>query len=496
METQIIHYFLNAYLSVEEDADIINAVKVFARKEGNPSVASLRDSLRTLLSAGTSEEQIRQLFRIEGSFQIEQDSAKAQKILLDLFAHLGVVMSSSTGDKPYDVFISHSSQDKQVANRLAKDLQERGYVAWLDSWEILVGHNIVDEVYRGITESEFVVVMLSQASCDSNWVQQEFTAALISEIESREVTVLPVKIDDCEIPAALRTKRYANFVSDWESGLRELSSAIDTHRASRSVSRPGDQISSINTFRNFDEWCKLVDSEIPAIGSDQGLAFKDVYVGPPDSSAISLAKQSLLPLIDSSRVDLRGYGGPLFPYDKYPSTNEIRLPDGIRFVDEQAWPYRSKSFHFWQFDTSLRFVERENIDEDFALNEANEHFMRGRMARSGVLLDIVRPLLFARNILTHEKRTGTLAVRYDWIGLENRTLLELSHRRMGFLNTYTCQVDRWTKQIEVTLQTDLAFEARRAVLDVFWLFGWEPQGEALALVSRDIETMISGLMPN
>ncbi|MDA1051803.1 MAG: toll/interleukin-1 receptor domain-containing protein [Planctomycetota bacterium] len=36
----------------------------------------------------------------------------------------------------YDVFISHSSRDREVVHELAGRLQENGLRVWLDDWEI------------------------------------------------------------------------------------------------------------------------------------------------------------------------------------------------------------------------------------------------------------------------------------------------------------------------------------------------------------------------
>jgi hypothetical protein len=41
------------------------------------------------------------------------------------------------------VFISHSSNDQIIAESLAVDLRNRGYIVWLDSWRIKVGQCIV-----------------------------------------------------------------------------------------------------------------------------------------------------------------------------------------------------------------------------------------------------------------------------------------------------------------------------------------------------------------
>ncbi len=68
--------------------------------------------------------------------------------------------------------------------------------------------------------------MLSTASIGSEWVQRELGAALQRELEERKVFILPVLIEDCEIPPLLRDKRYADFREDYAQGLADLLAAI------------------------------------------------------------------------------------------------------------------------------------------------------------------------------------------------------------------------------------------------------------------------------
>ena len=117
--------------------------------------------------------------------------------------------------KKYHAFISHSSHDKDAAKRLALDLQGQGYSVWFDEWEILVGHNIVDEVFGAIKQSSFMVVLLSEASVQSRWVDEELTAAKTQEIEDEQVVILPARLEPCDIPTVLAAKRYADFTESW-----------------------------------------------------------------------------------------------------------------------------------------------------------------------------------------------------------------------------------------------------------------------------------------
>ncbi|HEY7405950.1 MAG TPA: toll/interleukin-1 receptor domain-containing protein [Candidatus Angelobacter sp.] len=123
-------------------------------------------------------------------------------------------------------FISHSSIDKKFVRQLAADLVANGVQVWLDEQRIRVGDSIPEKVAQGLAESDFFLVVVSENSSKSSWVQKELNGALVREIERREVTVLPVKIDEAQLPESIRDKKYADFSGSYERGLQELLSAI------------------------------------------------------------------------------------------------------------------------------------------------------------------------------------------------------------------------------------------------------------------------------
>jgi hypothetical protein len=303
-------------------------------------------------------------------------------------------------------------------------------------------------------------------------------------------------IENCEVPESLKNKRFANFTQSWENGLRELTIAIDLHRASEATKSQSNRSKKPETFDKLNMWRGGVLSQPPFKILDKETPYKDILIGPPDHSEIEIVKEQLLSLVEGSTVQLSGWGGPLFPYDHYPSREETRLKDGVRFVDNFTWPYRSHSFHFWQIDKSLRFLHREHLDEDFVLDESNEPFIKGKLSREWALIDIVRPLLFARNLITHEKRVGTLAIKYFWGGLEGRALVQLNRNRVGFFRDYICRENEWVYETEIDLNTDLQEEARKATLNLFWLFAWDPEPVAIDVINRNLESLINGAVPS
>ncbi len=45
------------------------------------------------------------------------------------------------------------------------------------------------------------------------------------EINSNKIKIIPIKLEDCDIPKILQTKKYIDFSIDYNIGIRQL---IDT----------------------------------------------------------------------------------------------------------------------------------------------------------------------------------------------------------------------------------------------------------------------------
>lgn len=123
---------------------------------------------------------------------------------------------------PKSVFISHSSKDKVFARWLATDLAAAGHLPWLDEWEIVAGQSIPTRIGEGLAECNYVVVVLSQNSVSSRWVENEWQAKYMNEVNSGRIGVIPALLTDCVIPILLQAKKYADFRGRYNSGLEDL----------------------------------------------------------------------------------------------------------------------------------------------------------------------------------------------------------------------------------------------------------------------------------
>lgn len=127
------------------------------------------------------------------------------------------------------VFISHASEDKdRFVVDFARRLRENGVDAWLDQWEMKPGDSLVDKIFEeGLKEARAVIVVLSKVSVLKPWVREELNASMVNRI-SRGTKLIPVVIDECDVPESLRSTVWQRVddVNDYGQSLQRILSAI------------------------------------------------------------------------------------------------------------------------------------------------------------------------------------------------------------------------------------------------------------------------------
>lgn len=118
------------------------------------------------------------------------------------------------------IFISYSHKDKRFVDKFAAQLVAHKAKVWLDRWELHVGDSLIIKVQDAISGSSALLVILSKESVQSEWCKKELSAGLVRELEEKRIVVLPVLIEDCDIPMFLRDKLYADFRYSFDDGLQ------------------------------------------------------------------------------------------------------------------------------------------------------------------------------------------------------------------------------------------------------------------------------------
>jgi Cdc6-like AAA superfamily ATPase len=136
-------------------------------------------------------------------------------------SHMAFYETEIIKSKP-KLFISYSHEDEAFVKKLVQDLRKEGIDLWIDFQKMNVGDSIVEKINEAIESNDYLAVVLSPASVNSEWVRRELSAGLMKELKNRSVFVLPILARKCKVPPLLSDKVYANFAENYQKGLHEL----------------------------------------------------------------------------------------------------------------------------------------------------------------------------------------------------------------------------------------------------------------------------------
>ena len=125
------------------------------------------------------------------------------------------------------IFISYSHSDKDFAETLATNLVQAKQNVWIDKWELNAGDSLIERIEGALGDADAILVLLSKASVQSEWCKKELRSGLVRELEEKSVLVIPVVLDDCEIPLFLREKMRVDFRKDKDEQLDFLLRSLE-----------------------------------------------------------------------------------------------------------------------------------------------------------------------------------------------------------------------------------------------------------------------------
>jgi hypothetical protein len=123
------------------------------------------------------------------------------------------------------VFVSYASADSMAAKVIVERLRSRDLNVWLDADELRPGDHWAESIRTAISASAYFLLLLSKKSVQSSWMIHEVEAAL-KELQSRDVTFVPVLLEDCDIPPSLAIYQCFDMRSGVEENLERLAEAL------------------------------------------------------------------------------------------------------------------------------------------------------------------------------------------------------------------------------------------------------------------------------
>jgi len=122
----------------------------------------------------------------------------------------------------YSCFISYSSRDQAFAERLHADLQDKGVRCWFAPEDMKIGARIRPTLDASIRVHDKLLIILSENSVESDWVEQEVETALARERQEKRTVLFPIRLDDTVMeievgwPALVRNTRHIGDFRNWK----------------------------------------------------------------------------------------------------------------------------------------------------------------------------------------------------------------------------------------------------------------------------------------
>ena len=181
----------------------------------------------------------------------------------------------------FDVTLSFAGENRQDVEKLAKLLQDNKYKVFYDEYEQarLWGENLYDtfsEIYKN--KARYCVMFVSKYYAQKPWADHERQSAQARALKENGAYILPVRLDDTEIPGILPTIGYLDLRS---MSIDEIYQAL--------VEKLSDSPSQRTTAPSISTVIEEDPDEYVLLGSEDGKSYffplQDVR---RDSSEMSL----------------------------------------------------------------------------------------------------------------------------------------------------------------------------------------------------------------
>lgn len=130
----------------------------------------------------------------------------------------------------YDVFISYSSRNQDVANAICHVLEENMLKCWMAPRDIPVGSKYASVIKDAIVSSKVFLLVFSEYAAVSPWVESELNIAF-----SNRKTIIPYKVDKAlvedydEFYVRLNNRHWIDSFPDFHERFNELIQVVSAN---------------------------------------------------------------------------------------------------------------------------------------------------------------------------------------------------------------------------------------------------------------------------
>ncbi len=149
---------------------------------------------------------------------LDKDLAKQDEIVTKKISSLEKArLQEGENQFDYDVALSFAGEDRKYAKQLAKILTEKGVKVFYDEFEKhgLWGKDLYTYLYDLYKlRAKYCIIFISKYYAQKMWTNHERKAAQERAIKEHREYILPIKLDDTEIPGIPQTIGYISWFDE------------------------------------------------------------------------------------------------------------------------------------------------------------------------------------------------------------------------------------------------------------------------------------------
>ncbi len=220
---------------------------------------SCAKGLETIHHRGASSLDIETIYRSNG--KIPNSFLSGAGVPEPFIQNMTALVAAMEPIQFYSCFISYSTIDQKFADRLYAHLRENSVRVWFAPEDLKIGERFRNRIDESIHTFDKTLLILSQDSIASAWVEDEVEAALERERRENRLVLFPIRIDDAVMntdqawASHLKQKRQIgdfrlwkdpdNYQKSFQRLLRDLKTDVVAETGKRKSPIAGSLSSSI-----------------------------------------------------------------------------------------------------------------------------------------------------------------------------------------------------------------------------------------------------------
>ena len=152
----------------------------------------LAKGLENVVHEAPSEVSISTIYKSEG--KIPEKFLLGCGVPESFIAQIPALVGAVQPIQFHSCFISYSSRDEEFAKRLHARMRQEGLRVWFAPEDMKGGRKLFDQIDRAIQVHDRLLLLLSESSMRSRWVEQEIRRARKAELREGRKKLFPIRL--------------------------------------------------------------------------------------------------------------------------------------------------------------------------------------------------------------------------------------------------------------------------------------------------------------